>query len=732
MEKNKPCRTARRPGQTIPEAVEELLAKMTTAEKFGQMYQSIGADITTVGTTQVKEPVEELLRAGQIGSMMQVGEPHDLAKRIRHFQDIAVNESRLGIPLLFCLDVIHGFETIFPIPLAWSCCFDEELIRQAAATSAREAACCGINYIFSPMVDIPHDPRWGRVAETAGEDPWWGSRVSAALVKGMQEDGGVMACLKHYLGYAAAEAGRDYNTVEFSDSALHNTYLPPFAAGVKAGVKSVMTAFNVVNGVPAVANRPLVEGVLRGELGFDGVVVSDYAAVMELMEHGVAEDEADAAEKALAATLDIEMTTNYFRRHGEALLNSGRITMEQVDAAVRRILTAKYELGVMDDPYRFLREEEIDSTVYTPEHLAQSRTLAARSAVLLKNDGVLPLAKDKKLALIGPFADSSDLFGCWCCSTRKAEVATLATGLREKGFDFTVEEGSGVQQPIEGGIERAVAAAKAADVAVLALGEDDQMSGEACSRMNITIPECQKALAEAVAATGKPTVLVLTNGRPLLLNWYDEHMNAILEGWAPGSEGGRALADLLAGDEVPGGKLTMSFPWHTGQIPVYYNELPTGRPFVEGTDEHFQSKYLDGPNAPLYPFGCGLTYGRCVCGPVKMSGENLAPGETLTATVTVRNEGSLPARETVQLYLRDRCASLSRPVQELRGVKQVWLEPGQQAEVSFAIDEPMLRFYTARGVWASEAGGFDVMIGLDSRSAKQNKAGFTLTAGVQE
>ena len=363
MEKNKPCRTARRPGQTIPEAVEELLAKMTTAEKFGQMYQSIGADITTVGTTQVKEPVEELLRAGQIGSMMQVGEPHDLAKRIRHFQDIAVNESRLGIPLLFCLDVIHGFETIFPIPLAWSCCFDEELIRQAAATSVREAACCGIDYIFSPMVDIPHDPRWGRVAETAGEDPWWGSRVSAALVKGMQEDGGVMACLKHYLGYAAAEAGRDYNTVEFSDSALHNTYLPPFAAGVKAGVKSVMTAFNVVNGVPAVANRPLVEGVLRGELGFDGVVVSDYAAVMELMEHGVAEDEADAAEKALAATLDIEMTTNYFRRHGEALLKAGRITMEQVDAAVRRILTAKYELGVMDDPYRFLREAEIDSTV---------------------------------------------------------------------------------------------------------------------------------------------------------------------------------------------------------------------------------------------------------------------------------------------------------------------------------------------------------------------------------
>lgn len=726
MAKSEPCRTARRPGQSIPEAVEELLAKMTLAEKFGQMYQSIGADITTVGTTQVNEPVEELLRAGQIGSMMQVGEPHDLAKRIRRFQDIAVNESRLGIPLLFCLDVIHGFETIFPIPLAWSCCFDEQLIRQAAATGAREAACCGINYIFSPMVDIPHDPRWGRVAETAGEDPWWGSRVSAALVKGIQEDGGAIACLKHYLGYAAAEAGRDYNTVEFSTSALYNTYLPPFKAGVEAGARSVMTAFNVVNGVPAVANRPLVEGLLRKELGFDGLVVSDYAAVMELMEHGVAEDEAEAAEKALAATLDIEMTTNYFRRHGEALLKAGRITLEQVDAAVRRILTAKYELGVMDDPYRFLREEEIDATVYTPATLAQSRTLAARSAVLLKNDGVLPLSREKKLALVGPFADSRDLFGCWCCSTRKGEVATLAAGLREKGFALTVEAGSGVQQPLEGGIDRAVAAAKAADVVVLALGEDDQMSGEACSRMDITIPACQQALAAAVAATGKPTVLVLTNGRPLLLNWYDEHMNAILEGWAPGSEGGRALADLLAGDEVPGGKLTMSFPWHTGQIPVYYNELPTGRPFVPGSEEHFQSKYLDGPNAPLYPFGYGLSYGQCLCGPVELSADTLARGGRLIAAVMVRNAGGRAARETVQLYLRDRSASLSRPVQELRGYKQLVLEPGQKRRVEFTIDESLLGFYSARGEWLVEPGRFDVMIGLDSRAAKENKAGFVL------
>lgn len=720
--------TCLKPGQSIPEAVEELLARMTLDEKLGQMSQSVGADIVAVGSTKVNEPVEELIRKGQIGSMIQVGEPVELAARIRRFQTLAVEESRLGIPLLFCQDVIHGFETVFPIPLAWSCSFDAPRIRNAARTAAKEAACCGIMYAYAPMVDIPHDPRWGRVAETAGEDPWWGGEVAKALVEGLQDPagGGLLACLKHYLGYAAAEAGRDYNTTEFSETALRNLYLPPFKAGIEAGAASVMTAFNVVNGVPAVANRPLVEGLLRGELGFDGLVISDYAAVMELLEHGVAEDEAEAACKALAATLDIEMTTNYFRRYLPRLIAQGNADERLVDDAVRRILSAKYRLGIMDDPYRFLREQEIPQRVFTAGTRAESRELAVRSAVLLKNNGILPLQKGGTAALIGPFADSTDLCGCWSFSTRRQETITLAQGLRAKGIRLLVEAGSGVETPLEGGIERARRAAREADVVVLALGESSVMSGEACSRMDITVPGCQTELARAVLLEEKPTVLVLTNGRPLLLDWYDEHMDAILEGWALGSEAGAALADLLVGDEVPSGKLTMSFPRHTGQIPVYYNALPTGRPYVEGSGEHFQSKYLDGPNRPLYPFGHGLGYAECRCGELQLSAGELTADGCITAGLEVENPGRRPARETVQLYLRDCCASISRPVMELKAIQKVELAPGERRRVEFAITEPMLRFYGVQGRFASEPGRFEAMAGFSSEERALKKQTFRL------
>lgn len=726
---NQAFKTAQKPRQSIAQAVEELLQKMTLEEKLGQMSQSVGADIVAVGSTKVNEPVDELIRQGRIGSMIQVGEPRELAAKIRRFQTLAVEESRLGIPLLFCQDVIHGFETVFPIPLAWSCSFDEARIRAAAHAAAREAACCGIMYAYSPMVDVPHDPRWGRVAETAGEDPWWGAQVAKALVEGLQDPadgGGVMACLKHYLGYAAAEAGRDYNTTEFSETALRNLYLPPFKAGVQAGAASVMTAFNVVNGVPAVANQPLVRDLLRRELGFDGIVISDYAAVMELLEHGVAENEEEAAVKALNATLDIEMTTNYFRTRLPRLIAEKKVDERLVDDAVRRILTAKYKLGIMDEPYRFLREEEIPQAIFSQTMRAQSKELAVRSAVLLKNNGMLPLEKDKTVALIGPFADNTDLCGCWSFSTRRAETVTLAQGLRDKGLRLLVEPGCDVEQPMEGGVERARQAARQADLVVLALGESGVMSGEACSRMEITVPSCQTELAKAVLQENKPTALVLMNGRPLLLDWYDANMDAILEGWALGSEAGAALADLLVGDEVPCGKLTMSFPRHTGQIPLYYNELPTGRPYVEGSGEHFQSKYLDGPNQPLYPFGYGLGYAQCRCGELYLSAPELTATSSIVARLELTNLGGMPARETVQLYLRDCCASISRPVMELKGIQKAELAPGESRWIEFVITEPMLRFYNAQGAFASEPGRFEVMVGLSSDRRDLKKQTFRL------
>lgn len=715
----------------IKEAVEILLGKMTLAQKLGQMSQSVGADISAIGTTKTVASPEEIIREGKAGSMIQVGEPHEMAERIRRYQKIAVEESELGIPLMFCQDVIHGFETVFPIPLAWSCSFEPERIKEAVRTSAREAGVSGIMYAYSPMVDISRDPRWGRVAEGAGEDPYLGACIARAQVEGMQaegpEDKGMIACLKHFLGYGAAEAGRDYNTVELSETTMKNTYLPPFKAGIEAGAKSIMTAFNVMNGVPMVANRPLMEGLLRDELGFDGLVISDYGAVMELMAHGYAEDEKDAAKKAALATLDIEMTTTYYKEFMEELIAEGKVDEKVIDDAVRRILTAKYRLGIMDDPYRFLEEDRIDEIVFCKKHREQSKELAKHSCVLLKNNGILPLdkdAKDTKIALIGPFADSTDLSGSWSFSTRRGETVTIAQGFRNQGFECEVEAGSGVLDPVEGGVERAIALAKKSDIVILALGESSVIHGEACSRMDITIPKPQDALAKAVAATGKPVILVVTNGRPLLLDWYDKNMDAVLECWAPGTEAGDAVAELLFGVESPNGKLTMAFPVHTGQIPVYYNELRTGRPYMKGSGEHFQSKYLDGPNAPLYPFGYGLSYSTFELKDLTLSQPVLHENEVLKVSVTLTNTGNRAAWETVQLYLSDRTASIVRPAKELKGFKKEYLEAGESREVVFEITEEMLRFYHADGSFAAEAGKFELMTGTSSRDEDMLKTSF--------
>lgn len=709
----------------IQQAVQELLAKMTLPEKLGQMTQAVGAEISYIGSTGKGEPVEQRIREGKIGSMILVDEPTALAAKIKHFQKMAVEESRLGIPLLFAQDVIHGFETVFPIPLAWSSSFDLELIRGAAEIAAKEAAACGINYVYSPMVDLVRDPRWGRVAESAGEDPFLGSAIAAALVRGYQGEKigctshSVAACLKHFLGYGAAEAGRDYNTVDFSSTTMFNHYLLPFKAGIDAGAASIMAAFNVVDGVPVTANYKLLTEILRNKLNFTGVVISDYNGVLELIAHGVAVNEKEAAAKALKAGLDIEMTTNFFNRFGEELCCASRAITDNVDRAVTRILTLKYQLGLMDDPFRSLNSpEKIKSTVFCREHLAYSRKLAENSVVLLKNDSILPIKAEQKVALIGPFAESKDLCGCWSFSTRKNETTDLKSGFELLGWKVMTEAGCAVNEKINGGLQRAKLLAEKSDLVILALGENDVMSGEACSRMSISLPAVQQELAESLAEIGVPLVLCLMNGRPLLLNWYAEHCQAILQCYQLGSQAGLAIAKILIGQVNPSGKLTMSIPYAQGQIPVYYNHLSTGRPLLDETsEEHFLSRYLDGPNYPLYPFGFGLSYTEFRMQEIELDKPTIAVNEEAEVAVTLANIGKYEGSEVVQLYIRDPSASIARPVKELKGFKKISLLPGQKKQVNFKVNREMLSFYDSDGELRCEPGLFILTLATSSDDA---------------
>ncbi|WP_180978042.1 glycoside hydrolase family 3 N-terminal domain-containing protein [Mageeibacillus indolicus] len=709
----------------IQQAVQELLAKMTLPEKLGQMTQAVGAEISYIGSTGKGEPVEQRIREGKIGSMILVDEPTALAAKIKHFQKMAVEESRLGIPLLFAQDVIHGFETVFPIPLAWSSSFDLELIQGAAEIAAKEAAACGINYVYSPMVDLVRDPRWGRVAESAGEDPFLGSAIAAALVRGYQGEKigctshSVAACLKHFLGYGAAEAGRDYNTVDFSSTTMFNHYLLPFKAGIDAGAASIMAAFNVVDGVPVTANYKLLTEILRNKLNFTGVVISDYNGVLELIAHGVAVNEKEAAAKALKAGLDIEMTTNFFNRFGEELCCASRAITDNVDRAVTRILTLKYQLGLMDDPFRSLNSpEKIKSTVFCREHLAYSRKLAENSVVLLKNDSILPIKAEQKVALIGPFAESKDLCGCWSFSTRKNETTDLKSGFELLGWKVMTEAGCAVNEKINGGLQRAKLLAEKSDLVILVLGENDVMSGEACSRMSISLPAVQQELAESLAEIGVPLVLCLMNGRPLLLNWYAEHCQAILQCYQLGSQAGLAIAKILIGQVNPSGKLTMSIPYAQGQIPVYYNHLSTGRPLLDETsEEHFLSRYLDGPNHPLYPFGFGLSYTEFRMQEIELDKPTIAVNEEAEVAVTLANIGKYEGSEVVQLYIRDPSASIARPVKELKGFKKISLLPGQKKQVNFKVNREMLSFYDSDGELRCEPGLFILTLATSSDDA---------------
>jgi beta-glucosidase len=727
--------------------INDLMSKMTVEEKIGQLnLTTAGAFVT--GTT-VNEKIQQKLRLGQIGGMFN---GFSIAS-MRASQDVAVKESPNHIPLLFGMDVIHGYRTIFPIPLAMSCLWDMSLVEKSARIAAQEATANGISWTYSPMVDIARDPRWGRIAEGAGEDPWLGSQVARAMVKGYQGNdlslnNTMMACVKHFALYGAAEAGRDYNTVDMSRLTMYNDYLPPYKAAVDAGVGSAMTSFNVVDGIPATGNYWLLTELLRNQWGFKGLVVTDYTAINEMIMHGMGDIQTVSA-LALKAGTDMDMVGEGFLTTLKKSLDEGKVSLKDIDLTCRRVLEAKYKLGLFDDPYRYMNEERAKTEVMTPENLKAARAIAARSMVLLKNDKqILPLKKTGTIAVIGPLANSrTDMLGTWAMGGDQNKVSSIVDGLKNvggsavtvlyaKGSKFTdnpqLANSSnpfampGQQQSKEPEVSpgqlmnEALQTAGKADVVVVVLGEPAAWSGEASSLTEIGIPKVQQNLLKALLATGKPVVLVLINGRPLTLSWENENVSAILEAWAGGTEAGNAVADILFGDYNPSGKLTTTFPVNVGQIPLYYNHKNTGRPI--DPNNKFTSKYLDSPNDPLYPFGYGLSYTSFGYSDIRLSKNLLKGNETLTASVTLTNTGKFAGEEVVQLYIQDPVAFVSRPVKELKNCKKVLLQPGEKKEISIDITVGDLMFYNSDLKYNWEPGDFIIYIGTNSRDVKSTRA----------
>ena len=691
---------------TIDHRIDDLLARMTLDEKVGQLVQY--SDFT--------EDRAAAIRAGRIGSLLNVTG----AAATNRVQRLAVEESRLGIPLLFGLDVIHGYRTIFPIPLATASSWDPELVTTIEAMAAREARASGVHWTFAPMIDVARDPRWGRIAEGAGEDPHLGAVMAAARVRGFQGDDvaapdRLLACLKHYVAYGAAVGGRDYNSVDMSERSLREIYLPPYRAGVDAGAASVMSAFNLLNGVPTTANTFTINGILRGELGFDGLLVSDWNSVGELVVHGYAADAREAARLAFNATIDMDMMSEVYAGQLAGLVRTNVIPEASLDAAVRRVLRVKFALGLFEHPYVDPAREP--AVLLREDHVAAARDAARKSMVLLKNEGaLLPLAKDvRSLALIGPLADNrDDLLGAWHALGRSQDVVTVLAGIRRRaGPNTTVSfaPGATVTGLERDGFARAVELARKADVAIVAVGEREFETGEAASRASLDLPGVQHALIEAVRATGTPVVVVVMSGRPLALPWLADHVPAILQAWHPGVQGGNAVADVLWGDFNPSGKLAISFPRSVGQVPVYYAHDATGRP---PTAERFTSKYLDLPNTPLYPFGHGLSYTTFAYGNLELSADTIGPRGTVTVSATVTNTGTVAGAEVVQLYLRDLVASVVRPVRELKGFTKVSLQPGERRTVRFTLGPRDLGFYNQDMEWVVEPGVFHVWIGWNS------------------
>jgi len=727
-------RTIYAPDATMDKFITDLIHKMTLEEKLGQLNQLSGeGDITG---PQTKTDYLEAIKAGKVGSMLNVF----TVKYTKKLQRQAVEETRLGIPLLFGYDVIHGHRTIFPISLGEAASWDLLAIEKSARVAASEASAEGIHWTFAPMVDIARDPRWGRMSEGAGEDPYLGSLIARARIKGFQGDdlskpNTILATAKHFAVYGLAQAGRDYHSTDLSDVELWNTYLPPFKATVDAGVATFMSAFNDVNGVPATGNHYLLTEVLKQQWGFKGFVVSDYTAVNELVPHGIVANDKEAAELSLNAGLDMEMVGQLFLTHLKKSLKEGRIKEAHIDDAVRRILEMKYRLGLFEDPYRYNSEKRQAREIYKPAYLEAARDVARKSIVLLKNNHqTLPLSKaTKSIALIGPLADSRrDMLGSWHAAGNWDKPITLLEGIKAKvdaGVTVTYAKGASYDffSRDESGFAEALAIAEKADVIVLAMGESGRMSGEARSRSSIDIPGNQQKLMRKLKKLGKPMVLVLMNGRPLSISWEDEHMDAILETWFAGTMGGHAIADVLFGDYNPSGKLPVTFPRNLGQVPIYYNMKNTGRPHVPNGE--YTSHYLDVPNTPLYPFGYGLSYSQFSYSDIELDKTVMSASDVLTASVTVTNTGDYDGKETVQLYVRDLVGSITRPVKELKGFTQIEIKKGESQRVTFKITAHHLAFYRQDLTFGAEAGDFTLFIGGDSVNVKE--AAFQLTESKQ-
>jgi len=710
--------------------IDDLIRKMTPEEKAGQL-SLFTSDWTSTGPS-IRNDYIDLIREGKTGGIFNAY----TVDFVRSLQKTAVEETRLHIPMLFGFDDIHGHRTIFPVPLAQACTWDTTLIEKVERITAIEATAEGLNWTFAPMVDLARDPRWGRVMEGAGEDTWLGSLIAAARVKGFQgkslsDSNSVLACVKHFAAYGAPQAGRDYYTVDISDRSLNEWYLPPYRAAVNAGAGSVMTSFNEIAGVPSTSNRWLLTDLLRRNWNFTGFVVTDYGSINELIPHGVAADQEDAAEMSVNAGVDMDMQGSAFLSWLPALVKEGKVSEETLNNAVRRVLEAKYRLGLFDDPYKYCNNKRESEDIMRPEFIAFAREVAAKSCVLLKNDkNTLPLSKAvKTIAVIGPLSDSrADMLGAWAGAGSADSCVTLVEGIRNKtglSVDILTERGCNITDEEYDGIDRAVAAARRADFVILALGESSSMSGEAASRTDIGLPGMQMKLAEAVIKTGKPTAVVLFNGRPLAIPGLDEISPAILETWFGGTEAGNGIADVLFGDINPSGKLTMTFPLNVGQVPLFYNVKNTGRPInPENPHEKYKSNYLDSPNTPLFPFGYGLSYTTFQYSDIKITKRSYRHGENIIASADITNSGDRDGEEIVQLYVHDIVGDVTRPVKELKAFKKVMIKKGQTITVAFTVAPEELAYYHQDMSFSYDPGDFEIFIGTNSENVK--KASFKI------
>ncbi|AIL47119.1 beta-glucosidase BglX [Elizabethkingia anophelis] len=728
--------------------VDKLIAKMTLDEKIGQLNLPSSGDFTT-GQAQSSD-IGKKIEQGLVGGLFNIKG----VGKIRDVQKVAVEKSRLKIPMIFGMDVIHGYETTFPIPLGLSASWDMDLIQRSAQIAAQEASADGINWTFSPMVDVSREPRWGRVSEGSGEDPYLGSQIAKAMVYGYQGKdlslkNTILACVKHFALYGAPEAGRDYNTVDMSHIRMFNEYFPPYKAAVDAGVGSVMASFNEVDGIPATGNKWLMDDVLRKQWGFNGFIVTDYTGINEMIQHGMG-DLQQVSALAMNAGIDMDMVGEGFLTTLKKSISEGKVTEQQITTAARRILEAKYDLGLFDDPYRYTDEKRSKAEVFNKVNREEARNIAAQSMVLLKNDKqILPLKASGTVAVIGPLANNNEnMTGTWSVASRTKDAVSIMTGLKEtiKGVNFIYAKGSNVfydakmeekatmfgkisnrdSRSKEALLKEAVETAKKADVVVLAIGETAELSGESSSRTNIEIPQAQKDLLTELKKTGKPIVMVLFTGRPLVLNDENKQADAIVNAWFAGSEAGYAIADVLYGKVNPSGKLPMTFPRSVGQVPIYYNAKNTGRPLSDDKSdkcefEKFRSNYIDECNTPLFPFGFGLSYTSFGYSDVELSKTQLSGNDQLTASITLTNNGKYDGNEVVQLYIRDMVGSVTRPVKELKGFQKVFLKAGESKKVSFTITPEDLKFYNSELKYDWEAGEFDIMIGTNSHDVKHAK-----------